>query len=71
MGSNNDQCYIQNRVVTNCVLERSRCIMRPKKGKSDVWQPHFIYIFDAEVQERISISNLTCFSILITDLHII
>ena len=24
MGSNNDQCYIQNRVVTNRVIKRSR-----------------------------------------------
>ena len=27
LGSNNDQCYIQNRVVTNRVIERSRCII--------------------------------------------
>ena len=26
LGSNNDQCYIQNRVVTNHVIKRSRCI---------------------------------------------
>ena len=27
LGSNNDQCYIQNSVVTDYVMKRSRCNM--------------------------------------------
>ena len=27
LGSNSDQCYIQNRVVMNRVIKRSRCIV--------------------------------------------
>ena len=27
LGSNSDQCYIQNRVVMNRVIKRSRCII--------------------------------------------
>ena len=26
LGSNNDQCYIQNRVVANHLIKKSRCI---------------------------------------------
>ena len=26
LGSNNDQCYVQNRAVSNRVIKRSRCI---------------------------------------------
>ena len=34
-GSSNDPCYIQNRVVTNGVIKRSRYIIEPPNGKTN------------------------------------
>ena len=42
LGSNNDQCYIQNCVVMNRVIKRSRCIILMNITTDDMKLLHFL-----------------------------
>ena len=39
LGSNNDMCYIQNRVITNCVIKKYRCTIRIRWKVYDIREP--------------------------------
>ena len=37
LGSSNDPCYIQNRVITNRVIKRLRCTLQPINFSKPQW----------------------------------